>query len=136
MAIDETLSANGQTIEKTYQDKVTGEEGTDPILKARYDIEKIRGDIYDMVGKAFQWSGLITSLLTIVYEILPDETKDLINDEKRSLIEAVLAVCKETETVSDYKLEKGGIDFILSILKEESAVVDVLKKLDETTSEA
>ncbi len=128
MAIKQTyvLNAEGKIVQKFY-DSVTQEEGTSTTLELRKQIEDERGDVYDLASQALQWAGLLTSVVGVCYQFIPEEQKDLIPLEKRALIENTLALYAATETTTDVKLATKGFGFIQELLDNENKTAQILK---------
>ncbi len=128
MALFKHTIIKGISITHEIKDNVTGEEGTNPVLFKRYAIEKARGDIYDIASDGLKWNGLVTSLVAILYDVMPDENKDSIPADKRALIENTLNLYRSARTTTDVKLEEQGFDFITELIDREIATAKVLDK--------
>ena len=117
---------NNEIMEEFY-DTVTQERGNNELLKKRYRIQAIKGDMYALISQSIQWNSLLTSLMKDVYEALDDTTKEKIPVDKRQLIEMTFDYFDSIETVADIKIKKEGFNFIKNVFDKEAETAKLFK---------
>ena len=90
--------------------------------KKRKKIQDIRGDLYDIVADSLKWSSLLTTLISRMYTIMPDEQKNKLEAGDKIVIEAFLSEFKNTDTRMDKQLVTDGLESITKLMEKERLV--------------
>lgn len=89
----------------------------------RKDIEDARGDVYDIVADALKWNSVLTTLISRMYDAMPEAQKATMDVNDRALIEGMFASFAATNTRADKQmLAEGGDTMIGKLMAREAAV--------------
>ena len=118
---------NGLLVENYFEETLTP-PSKDEKVKKRYEIEKEVFDLEDSVADNSKMISLIFSLGATIYDVLTDEQKSKIPDEKRELIEYSIQRFKDTETWGDIQVKKEGKKAIDKLLDRQKKVAEILER--------
>lgn len=96
-------------------------DSSDKALK-RYAIQEIRGDIYDILADALKWNSMLTTMVSELYAVIPEEQKALMDSGKKALIDEFIAEFKDTPTRADKQFAKEGANMLKRVLERERKV--------------
>ena len=127
MKIVETKKVNGIRIQKAYKEVVESEPTGSKKAKARYEIENNVFDLRDSVADNAKMISLLTSLVSRIWSIIPDDQKDNLSDEEKQVIDYVIDKFDNTETWADVQFKKEGLTFADKLLERQSQVGSIIK---------
>ena len=99
-----------------------------PKTIARLKIEKEVFDVEDSVADTAKWLSLLTSLVSRIYLIVPEEQKATLSANDRQLIEYAFSKFATTTTLADAELRDNPIGFINKVLDRQAAVKLIVRK--------
>jgi len=127
MKIVETKKVNGIRIQKAYKEVVESEPTGSKKAKARYEIENNVFDLRDSVADNAKMISLLTSLVSRIWSIIPDDQKDNLSDEEKQVIDYVIDKFDNTETWADVQFAKEGLTFADKLLERQNQVGSIIK---------
>ena len=90
----------------------------DQKMLARLAIESNVFDIHDAVADNAKWLSIITTLITLLYETMPEEQKANLEPEDRELIESTFVAFAASRTRADVQIETEGAGVVIQKLIE------------------
>ena len=126
MLKETTIISNGILFQKGVEE-VLPLPSTDPKMKTRLKIEQEVFDIEDSVADNAKWLSLLTTLLSRIYSILPEDQKSELKAEDRALVEGVFTMFSATNTRGDIQFSKEGPAMIQKIMSRQAQIGEIVK---------
>jgi len=99
---------------------------TDVKSKIRYRIQTEVGDREDIIADNAKMISLLFSVISDLWEITPQEQKDLLSSDKKNLIDYGIAKFKDTTTLGDLKISKNGTSEIDTLLGRQATITTIV----------
>ena len=96
--------------------------------KYRVIIEKEVFDIYDSVADNAKMISLIFSLLYRIYDALPNDIKNSINEKDRQIIEYAFEKFKSIKTRADVQFQTEGLKLIDKLMDRQYRIAKIIEE--------
>ena len=95
---------------------------------ARYDIEQNVFDKHDAIADNAKMISLILTVVSRIYDVLPDSEKDNIDSNERALIEYALDKFKITDTRADKLFATEGTALVDKLMDRQADIANILEE--------
>ena len=125
------LKTIGKEIKPNFYKKVTIETPSEfEGLKGkwRYRIHQEVFDLYDSVADNAKMISLLFSVLTRIWQALPDDIKSNISEEDKTVIDYAINKFKNTTTRADQEFSIQGEEFINKLMERQAKIAEIIQE--------
>ena len=94
---------------------------------ARFKIHHQVFDIYDSVADNAKLISFLFSIITRVWDVLPEDIKSNINEDDREIIEYILSKFKKIKTRADVQFQQEGTKLIDRLFQRQEKIAELVK---------
>ncbi len=122
-----TRIRKGMRVQTAYSPVLDTTPKTDKKTVARAKINEEVFDLQDAVADNAKMISLLMSTVKRIYEALPDDTKDNIQDKE--MIESMIQVFDTTQTLADVQFEVEGDAMVQKIFERQGQIGSIVKQV-------
>lgn len=124
----ETKKAASPIMIKKAIEEVNGPARTDKKAFQRKQIQDEVFDYHDSIADNAKWLSILTTFMSRIYDILPEEQKINLDPDEREMIETLFEVFGNTYTRADRQFSEEGTETVLRrILNRQGQIGNIIK---------
>jgi len=112
-----------KAVRKTYD----SEESTDKKAFIREAVQKDVFDEQDSIADNAKMISLLTTVISRMYDIMPDADKDLLDPNDKAMIEYTFSKFKSVNTRADVQFATEGVTLIDKLLNRQGAIGTIVQ---------
>jgi len=118
----------GMLVTKAVKAVMDDTPKTDKKYRVRKEINEKVFDLDDSVADNSKMISLLTTVLSRIYDVLPDTEKDNLNADDRAMIEYMFSKFKTTNTRADVQFATEGVSLIDKLLDRQADIGTIVQQ--------